>query len=180
MDRVFEVEVICRQRLVFHVEAEDAHRAERIALERWRADEPSDLASVDAEDLVSVTARESASALRQKQDDELIMRFIIEREQLLRRLGGDPLATSISDAVSAGQAARDLGWSLATEGGVSRVDTVRAAGALDRLCTNRRLVCFERTRARSGERGEIRLYCTPEHLEYLTSEVGLDAPTATS
>lgn len=177
MDRVFEVELICRQRLVFHVEAEDTHRAERIAVERWRAGESSDLASAEAEDLVSVTARESANALRQKQDDELIMRFIIEREHLLRRLGGDPLSTSINDAISASQAAGDLGWRLTGEDGGQRVDAVRAAGSLDRLCANRRLVCFERTRARSGERGEIRLYCSPEHLEYLASDAGLDAST---
>jgi hypothetical protein len=33
------------------------------------------------------------------------------------------------------------------------------------------VVCFQRERVRAGERGEIRLYCTPEYLEALSSSV---------
>ena len=31
-------------------------------------------------------------------------------------------------------------------------------------------VCFERDRVRSGERGSVRLYCTPEYLERLSED----------
>ena len=173
MDRVFEVEVVCRQRLVFSVEAEDAHQAETAAVARWRAGESSDHTSVETDELISVTAREKLDALRQRQDDELIMRFILERERLLERLGGDPLSTKMNDAISAQQAATDLGWTTSDEDGNPRIDTLRAATSLERLCESRRLVCFERSRARSGERGQIRLYCTPQHLERLTAELGV-------
>jgi hypothetical protein len=165
----FQVEVVCRQRAFYNVSAPDAESAQRAAVERWQRGEASDLAGYDWCELESTEATEAPDASRREQDDELVLRFIRERERLLLRLGGNALDASLSDAISASQAATDLGW---VRPGVGGADTVRAVEALDRLCSRRRLVCFERDRVRAGERGQIHLYCTPDYLERLTASVG--------
>lgn len=167
-ERMFQVEVVSRQRTVYQVDAVDVHEAERRAIERWQSGEPSDLVGFDSSRLESVNVSEAGDQVRQKQDEELVLRFIRERERLLSRLGGNLLTASTSDAISAAQAAADLGWHRPGSGEGNVPDTVRAAAALERLCGRKQLVCFERDRIRAGERGSIRLYCTGEYLERLS------------
>jgi hypothetical protein len=173
----FKVDLVCHQRSVYLVRADDAAAAKRLALDRWQRVEPSDVAGFDSAEIQAVQVEEAADTLRQAQDDELILRFIREREKLLNRLGSEVSGTTPSnDAISAAQAARDLGWYGPEGVDVPVPDTIRAALALERLCTQRHLVCFERRRARQNERGEVRLYCTPEYLEHLTATIEGTAP----
>ena len=163
----FEVEVVHRQRAIYRVRAVDREEAERLAVERWQQGETSAFPGLDWCELDSVRPQESPDAERREQDVELVLRFLRERERLILRLGGSGPYPTGNDAISASQVASDLGWSRrGSDGGP---DVVRATVALERLCALRRVVCFERTRVRAGERGEIRLYCTPEYLERLAS-----------
>ncbi len=164
--REYDVEVAHRQRAIYRVSAADREEAERAAVERWQQGEPSAFPGLEWCELDSVHAREAYDPERGDQDAELVLRFLRERERLILRLGGGPHSTR-NDAISAAQVASDLGWNRrGTPGGP---DVVRATAALERLCELRRVVCFERPRVRVGERGEIRLYCTPEYLERLAS-----------
>jgi hypothetical protein len=167
-ERKFQVEVVSRQRTVYHVDAVDGHEAERLAVQRWQSGEPSDLVGFESSHLEAVNVTEAGDDVRQRQDEELVLRFIRERERLLVQLGGNLLTASISDAISASQAAADLGWLRPGRGEANTPDAVRAAAALERLCAKKKLVCFERDRIRAGERGAIRLYCTAEYLEKLS------------
>lgn len=171
----FQVEVISRQRTYYHISAEDAEGAQRIAAERWHRGEPSDLRGIEMSELESVRAAEQSEAAFMEQDDQLLLRFIREREKLLIKLGNNLLDPSVNDAISAAQASADLGWVKTVAAGAG-FDLQRAAMALERLCERKLLVCFERARFRAGERGEIRLYCTPEYLERL-SEATLSGST---
>ena len=171
MDKVFEVEVIYKQRALYQVRAADPVAAERIAAERWQRGEPSDTRGIEWSEMVSARGVDAPDQIRQAQDEELILRFVRERERLLLKLGGDAVTASINDSISASQIATDLGWERAVDGDGTATDVVRSAQALERLCARKKLVCFERTRVRSGERGEIRLYCTPEYLDGLSSSL---------
>lgn len=164
----FEVEVVFRQRAVYRVEAADREAAERLAVESWRENVPSIAPGYDWAELETVTATEAPDPLRTSQDAELIHRFLKERERLILKLGTDVFSRGSNDAISAAQVAADLGWSRAKTTGPQVTDILRATLALESLCKARKAVCFERSRVRSGERGEIRLYCTPEYLEKLS------------
>lgn len=168
-DKMFEVEVIGRQRVYYQEKAADSELAERRAVERWRRGEPGDSSDLDSGELIAVSAREAPNCTQQQQDDEVILRFIREREQLSTRVGRDSSSGKATDAISAAQVATNLSWLHVDAIGSVRSDIVRASRSLERLCKNRRLVRFERTRNRSGERGRIYLYCTPEYLEQLTA-----------
>ena len=165
----FLVEVVCRQRALYAVEAADAARAESAAIERWQAGERSDVVGFDWCELHAVRATEAADDVRQRQDDQLLLRFIRERERLLMRMGGKNLMPTMNDAISAQQAASDLGWFRTGPTGEHAADVIRTSQALERLCSAKQLICFERERVRSRERGTIRLYCTPEYLERLAA-----------
>jgi hypothetical protein len=166
------VEVICRQRAVYRVRAKDAGAARKQATARWRGGEPSDLPGFDWCDLEATYVSPAPEPVAETQDQELLLRFIRERERLLLRLGGSQLDASLNDAISSTQAAMDLGWyRRASANEQPKPDLVRAGQALERLCLEKKLVCFERTRARDGERGEIRLYCTPGYLERLSESL---------
>lgn len=174
-ERTFQVEVVSRQRAVYFVDAVDGQEAERLAARRWQSGDPGDLAGFESSRLEGVHVSDIGDEVRQAQDDELMLRFISERERLLARLGGGNLLTpAVNDAISASQAAADLGWFRPGRGEMNIPDAVRAAGALERLCAGKKLVCFERERIRAGERGAIRLYCTADYLERL-SEALFDA-----
>jgi hypothetical protein len=168
-DNDFEVEVEARGRVVYHVRAENASLAEQAALARWRRGDPGDVPGREESELTALRCVPLAEEIRASQDDELIVRFLKERENLILRLSGNLVAASVNDAISAQQAARGLGWYEVDERGESRIDTGRAARALDRLCASKKLACFTRERVRSGERGEVRLYCTPEYLDRLSA-----------
>lgn len=175
-DRKFQVEVVAIQRTVYLLDAVDAHEAERLAIRRWQHGDPSDLVGLSTSQLDRTLVAEVDDETRQAQDEELVVRFIRERERLLTRLGGNLLTASPNDAISASQAAADLGWLRTTRGQEPLIDVVRAAAALERLCEKRKLVCFERERNRAGERGAIRLYCTAEYLEKLSNAMFEPAP----
>jgi hypothetical protein len=158
---------------VYRVRALDREAAERIAAERWRAGEESDVPGFEWSELVSCTGYVASEADRGRQDVEVVYRFLNQRERLIQQLGGDPFNPSPNDAISAAQVAADLGWVRAVAAGPAGPDVARATAALEWLCAARRVVCFARPRLRGGERGEIRLYCTPEYLEQLSA--GLEA-----
>ena len=168
-ERKFRVEVVARERTVYLLDAADAQEAEWLAIRRWQHGDSSDLVGLDSSQLEQTHVAEAGDETRRLQDEELVLRFIRERERLLARLGGNLLTASRSDAISAAQAASDLGWLQATRGDEpQQSDAVRAAAALERLCARNALVSFERERIRAGERGTIRLYCTAEYLEKLS------------
>jgi len=171
MKKEYEVEVVYRQRAIYRVEAADRETAERLATERWQEGRSGEAPGYDWSQVEAVRAEEAATAERVDQDAELVLRYLRERERLLLRLGGDPFSPSSNDAISADRVAADLGWSRAALGAASEADAPRATRALEALCQQHRVVCFQRERVRAGERGEIRLYCTPEYLEALSSSV---------
>lgn len=168
MEKEYEVEVTYRQRAMYRVLAEDREAAERIGAERWREGGPSELPGCGWSELEAVHAEQAPEPELRRQDAEVVLRFLKERERLIQRLGGDLFNPSMNDAISAHQVAADLGWARSRQAGP---DVVRATAALEWLCGSRRVICFERPRVRSGERGEIRLYCTPEYLELLSAEL---------
>lgn len=176
MEREFEVEVVHRARSVYRVQAHDRETAERIAASRWREGERSDVPGYDWAELASCTAFPVAEPDRAAMDVEVVYRFLAERERLILHLGGDPFNPSANDAISAAQVAADLGWIRAVAEGVAVPDATRATEALEHLCSARRVVCFSRPRMRGRERGEIRLYCTPEYLESLSADVERSTP----
>ena len=165
----YEVEVVYRQRAVYRVEAPDDEAARKKAIERWQRGERSEVAGHDWSELESVEADEAPNGEQQVQDEELVIRFLRERERLLLQLGGGGFIPTMNDAISASQVASDLGWRRRGGNAGGAPDVRRASRTLERLCRNRKLVCFERQRGRTGERGGIRLYCTPEYLEHLSS-----------
>lgn len=171
MAREFEVEVIYRQRAIYRINAEDREGAERIATERWQEGTAGEVPGYGWCEIEAVRSAEAATAEQQAQDAALVLRFLRERESLLLRLGAEPFNPSSNDAVSADRVAADLGWTRPGPGAGFTPDGVRATRALESLCEEHRLVCFERERVRAGERGEIRLYCTPEYLESLSRSI---------
>lgn len=171
MQREFDVEVVYRQRVVYRVTADDREAAEREGESRWRRGDKGDLAGLDWSEVERILAREAVGEDRRKQDAELVLRFLRERERLISRLGDPPFQPTTGDAISAAQVAADLGW-IQSGSGLAGPDLVRATDALERLCDERRVVCFVRPRARVGERGDIRLYCTPDYLERLSDSLG--------
>ena len=172
MTHHYDVEVVYRQRAVYRIEAPDRESAERLAAERWRSASPSAVPGYEWCELESVRAAETPATELREQDAELVHRFLKERERLILRLSGDLFNPSASDAISASQVAADLGWTRSGPTGATAPDVPRATEALEWLCRVHRVVCFERARVRAGERGEIRLYCTPEYLEALTDSLG--------
>jgi hypothetical protein len=171
MNNQYVVEVVFRQRAVYRVEAADRQTAERLGAERWREGDPSSAPGYDWCELEAVRAVEASEPERSEQDAELVLRFLKERERLILRLGGDLFHRSVNDAISASQVAADLGWSRPGPSSGSAPDILRATEALETLCRQRRVVCFERPRVRTGERGDIRLYCTPEYLQSLSDSL---------
>ncbi|MQA90209.1 MAG: hypothetical protein GEU90_08240 [Gemmatimonas sp.] len=168
-DKSFEVEVVSRHRTVYHVCARDATTAEKVATARWQAGEPGDIPGLDESEVMATRIKETEDSIRQAQDVELILRFLRERERQI--LEGNLTTASINDAISAHQTADGLGWHEQDVKGEHRVDTARAARALDRLCTEKKVACFLRQMVRAGERGEVPLYCTPHYLDRLSALV---------
>lgn len=166
------VEVVCRQRVLYEIEAAGADAAERHALQRWQRGDASDVAGLQSCSFEGARVTVELDEIRARQDDEVLLRFIRQREKLQRRWAGSRLDASAADAISASQIASGLGWYRTDIDGENIPDVVRAAQGLERLCARRSLVGFERERVRSHERGSIRLYCTPEYLDRLAE--GLD------
>ncbi len=162
-DKQFEVDVVYRVTVRYAVTAPDRETAERIAREMWQAEEDG-VGGVEVCELEDVQVAELVDPEGCGRDCEEVLRFLRDRELVIERLDEDAFNPTVHDAVSAEEVARHLGW--AGEGGEH--DVARAVRALERLCSDHRVVCFSRPRVRRGERGEIRLYCTPQHLERLS------------
>ncbi|HEX2190919.1 MAG TPA: hypothetical protein VHG51_18570 [Longimicrobiaceae bacterium] len=163
-DKQFEVDVVYRATVRYAVTAPDRETAERLAEEMWQAEEEG-VGGTEVCELEEVHAVAELDAEGCGRDCEQVLRYLRDRELVIERLDADAFNPTIHDAVSAEEVARHLAW--AEEGG--ELDVARAIRALERLCDEHRVVCFSRPRVRSGERGEIRLYCTPQHLERLSA-----------
>lgn len=166
----FEVDVVYRATVRYAVTAPDREAAERLAEEMWQAEEEG-VGGTEVCELEEVRAVGELDAEGCGRDCEQVLRFLRDRELVIERLDADAFNPTVHDAVSAEEVARHLGWEA--EG---TLDFTRAVRALERLCDEHRVVCFSRPRVRSGERGEIRLYCTPQHLERLTALLVEPAP----
>lgn len=164
----FEVEVVFRQTVRFAVDAANRQEAERMALEHWREGDEAAVVDTECCELVGVGCSEVPGEERQARDADAVFRYLRDRELVIETLDPDAFNPTIHDAVSSEEVAAHLGWKKRNGQSLGFPDTSRASRALDTLCRARRVVCFTRPRVRAGERGEIRLYCTPQHLELLS------------
>lgn len=161
----YEVEVVCRRRMVYVVDAADPDEAQRLAAARWGEGDEGHAVGGECWDLEEVRAAEIPAEEALSADRDEVLRFLRDRELVLETLDADAFNPTVHDAMSAEEVARHLGWETA-EG---QHDIARAARALEGLCADHRVVCFTRPRVRRGERGEVSLYCTPQHLERLSA-----------
>lgn len=170
--KVYEVALACRQVVHYRVEAADREEAERQVLDMWkRGDEAARVGdeSCQVDSIESLEVPDEASIAA---DCEIALRFLLTREEMIEQLDGDVFNPTMHDAVSASEVAMHLGWLRTSADEVTTApDVPRASRALERLCRDRRVVCFSRDRVRYGEKGEIRLYCTPQHLERLSAAI---------
>lgn len=173
--KTFEVEVVYRQTVRYQVDARDRETAEREAVKLWMSGQPGVMKDGDCCVLHQTKATECPDADHVAKDAEKAYRFIRDRELVLEKLDTDAFNPTVHDALSAEEIARRLGWTLKGHP-EAEPDLPRASRALDLLVANRRLVSFTRPRVRRGERGEIRLFSTPQHLERLAAL--LEDPTA--
>lgn len=172
----FEVEITFQQTVRYGIEAANRKEAERIALERWQEGDESAATGSECCRLLSVAAAAIPAEEGLARDAERVLRWLRDRELVIERLDDDAFSPSVHDAVSAEDVAAHFGWQRRPADAPRDADVPRAERALEKLCADRRVVCFERARVRAGERGEIRLYCTPQHLERLSAL--LEAPAA--
>jgi ribosome-binding factor A len=102
-------------------------------------------------------------------DAARVMRFLRQREQeLIEQIREDVADPRVHDAITADEVAIHMGWVQSDGAGKERAHGERASKVLEHLCGQQRVVCFSRPRMRRGESGEIRLYCTAQHLDALT------------
>ena len=165
MPKRFEVEITFKQTVRFAVDAESRKVAEVLALEQWREGDEENAIGSECCDLVGVAVSEVPNQEGCAKDADRAFRYLRDRELVIEMLDDDAFNPRIHDAVSAEDVAIHLDWRKKDRA----PDTSRAARALDHLCGARRVVCFNRPRVRAGERGDIRLYCTPQHLEKLSA-----------
>ena len=165
MAKRYEVEITFQQTVRYAVDAASRKAAEELALQQWREGDEENAVGSECCDLVGVTSAEVPNGEGCARDAEKAFRYLRDRELVIEMLDDDAFNPSIHDAVSAEDVAMHLGWRRKDR----LPDTARAGRALNALCGSRRVVCFTRPRVRAGERGEIRLYCTPQHLEKLSN-----------
>lgn len=172
----FEIEISFTQTVRYRIEARDRKAAEREALQQWRAGTSPEPGSTECCQLMGVSVHDLPDEDRQARDCDTAYRYLRDRELVIEALDRDAFNPTVHDAVSAEDVASHLGWKR-KDGGA--LDVARASRALDQLCAHRRVVCFTRPRARADERGDLRLYCTPQHLELLSAMVtDLELPEA--
>lgn len=167
----YEVEITFRQTLRFAVDASNRKVAEAEAMQQWRDGDDQAVVGSECCELVDVRAQPVPCDDRCLRDADEAYRYLRDRELVIEVLDEDQFNPTIHDAVSAEEVAIHLGWRRRGDGIDGLTDTPRAARALDRLCGERRVVCFTRNRVRLGEKGEIRLYCTPQHLALLSAMI---------
>ncbi|MDB4950830.1 MAG: hypothetical protein JWM27_3479 [Gemmatimonadetes bacterium] len=160
----YEVEVVYRQTARYSVEAPDRAAAERAATAHWKRGDVRGEVGPECCELESVRVVDLPGEDARAADRAAALRFLRDRELVIERLSDDAFNPCVHDALSAEEVARHVGWTTEAD----EADAARASRALERLCSERRVVCFSRPRVRTGERGDIRLYCTPQHLERLS------------
>jgi len=173
----FEVEITFRQTLRYAVQASNRKVAEQQAMQRWKVGDEAFVVGSDCCEVLEVRTNPVPDSDRCVKDAHDAYRYLRDRELVIEALDDDAFNPTVHDAVSAEEVAIHLGWKRRPtgsgngngQGHADTHDTPRAARALDRLCAERRVVCFTRSRVRAGEKGEIRLYCTPQHLAALSS-----------
>jgi hypothetical protein len=165
MVKRYEVEITFKQTVRYAVDAESRKTAEASALEQWKEGDEVNAMGSECCDLMGVNVAEMPNDEGCARDGDRAFRYLRDRELVIETLDDDAFSPCIHDAVSAEDVALHLGWRRKDRS----ADTPRAARALDLLCKAHRVVCFTRPRVRAGERGDIRLYCTPQHLEKLTA-----------
>jgi len=165
MAKRYEVEITFQQTVRYAVDASTRKSAEDLALEQWREGDEANAVGSECCNLVGVNIAEVPNEDGCQRDADKAFRYLRDRELVIETLDLDAFNPSIHDAVSAEDVAVHLGWRKKDRS----IDTPRAGRALDQLCRSRRVVCFNRPRVRAGERGEIRLFCTPQHLEKLSA-----------
>lgn len=165
MAKRYEVEIVFQQTVRYAVDAAGPRAAEQAALEQWREGDEENAVGSECCNLVGVHSAEVPNEEGCARDADKALRYLRDRELVIETLDDDVFNPSVHDAVSAEDVAVHLGWRRRDR----MPDTARAARSLDHLCRSRRVVCFTRPRARAGERGDIRLYCTPQHLEKLSA-----------
>lgn len=170
----FEVEITFQQTVRYAVDAASRKAAEELALDQWKEGDEAGAVGSECCELVGVRTCEVPGAEGCARDADKAFRYLRDRELVIEQLSDDAFDPIIHDAVSAEDVAIHVGWKRTDKS----VDTPRASRALDALCNARRVVCFTRPRVRAGERGDIRLYCTPQHLEKLTGLLDLSEELA--
>ncbi|HEX8691337.1 MAG TPA: hypothetical protein VF746_02755 [Longimicrobium sp.] len=175
MSKRFEVEITFKQTVRYAVDAPNRKAAEELALEQWKEGDEANAIGSECCDLVGMNSSEVPNGEGCARDADKAYRYLRDRELVIETLDEDAFNPTIHDAVSAEAVAMHLGWRRSKD---RMPDTARAARALDNLCSSRRVVCFTRPRVRAGERGEIRLYCTPQHLEKLSALLAAEEPAA--
>jgi hypothetical protein len=165
MAKRYEVEITFQQTVRYAVDAESRKTAEQVAVEQWKDGDEGNAVGSECCDLVGVNVAEVPNTEGCARDGDKAFRYLRDRELVIETLDDDAFTPSVHDAVSAEDVAIHLGWRRKDRS----ADTARAARALDLLCNAHRVVCFTRPRLRAGERGDMRLYCTPQHLEKLTA-----------
>jgi hypothetical protein len=175
----FEVEITFRQTLRYAVQATNRKVAEQQAMQRWKVGDEAFVVGSDCCEVLEITSNPVPCDDRCVKDAHEAYRYLRDRELVIETLDEDAFNPTVHDAVSAEEVAIHVGWKRKGNGHASTngnghgsegtPDIPRAARALDRLCNERRVVCFTRNRVRAGEKGEIRLYCTPQHLAMLSS-----------
>jgi hypothetical protein len=174
----YEVEITFRQTLRFAVDASNRRVAEREAMDLWQTGADDAMVGSECCELVEVRTEPVPCDERCGKEAEDAYRYLRDRELVIETLDPDAFNPTVHDAVSAEEVALHLGWKRRGNGSDGSPDIPRAARALDRLCDERRVVCFTRERMRLGEKGEIRLYCTPQHLALLSAIVMADEMAA--
>jgi hypothetical protein len=167
----YEVEITFRQTLRYAVDATNRKLAEAQAMQRWKVGDEATVVGSECCELVAVHTQPVPCDDRCVRDAQDAYRYLRDRELVIEMLDEDQFNPTVHDAVSAEEVAIHLHWRRRGEGVEGTTDTPRAARALDRLCAERRVVCFTRSRVRLGEKGEIRLYCTPQHLAMLSDMI---------
>lgn len=174
----YEVEITFRQTIRYAVDAVNRKVAEKAAMDRWKAGDEATLVGSECCDVVAVHTDAVPCDDRCEKDARDAYRYLRDRELVLEMLDEDQFNPTVHDAVSAEEVALHLHWKRHGGSVEGHADTPRAARALDRLCAERRVVCLTRDRVRAGEKGEIRLYCTPQHLALLSSMIMDEEPVA--
>ncbi|MDQ3388062.1 MAG: hypothetical protein M3483_01020 [Gemmatimonadota bacterium] len=167
-EKEFEVAMVFRQTVRYRVRATDRDAAEQRAADLWQSGRADNLAEEWAR-LEEVRVVDAPDEEACGHDCDEVLRFLRDRELVIEALDPDAFNPTVHDALSADDVARHLEWSRAD----GTPDVPRASRSLERLCAAHRVVCFTRPRVRRGERGEIRLHCTPQHLERLSSLLDL-------